>query len=268
MYNWAVEKGKLENTPCTGLKLPAPKVERDRALSEAEIKTLWASLDRKDLNMSGENKRALKLVLLTAQRPGEVIGLHTKEIDGNWWTIPAERSKNGREHRVYLTATVLGTIAESIAEVERLQKLPADKAYSGFIFPSPHKKKDQPIGYTALPISVMRNLNYPLTNDKGQPLFDKFGKPATENRLGVEQFTPHDLRRTAATFMSESGFMDEVIDAVLNHKKKGIIKTYNKNKYDKEKQQALEAWENKLKIILAGEKVVDMHKEREKRKVA
>ena len=108
------------------------------------------------------------------------------------------------------------------------------------------------VGETALPIAVQRNLNYPLTDDKGNPLYDDKGEPVTENRLEVEQFTPHDLRRTASTFMSEIGFMDEIIDAVLNHKKKGIIKTYNKNKYDKEKQKALEAWERKLKSITTG----------------
>jgi integrase len=72
------------------------------------------------------------------------------------------------------------------------------------------------------------------------------------NKLGIDQFTPHDLRRTAATFMSSLGFMDEVIDAVLNHVKQGIIRTYNLNKYDKEKQQALEAWERKLNSIITG----------------
>jgi hypothetical protein len=81
----------------------------------------------------------------------------------------------------YLTATVTGLIAEAIAEVKRLKKLPADKEYSGFIFPSPHKDKDKPIGDTALPISVMRNLSYPLTNDKGQPLFNKDGNPVFIN---------------------------------------------------------------------------------------
>jgi hypothetical protein len=99
----------------------------------------------------------------------------------------------------------------------------------------------------------MRNLNYPVTDTKRRPLYDKAGKPATENKLGVDQFTPHDLRRTAATFMSQIGFMDEVIDSVLNHKKKGIIKTYNKNKYDAEKQAALTEWELKLSCILSGE---------------
>jgi integrase len=71
-------------------------------------------------------------------------------------------------------------------------------------------------------------------------------------KLGVDQFTPHDLRRTAATFMSQLGEHDEVIDAILNHAKKGIIATYNQNRYDREKQQALESWERKLQAIITG----------------
>ena len=50
------------------------------------------------------------------------------------------------------------------------------------------------------------------------------------------------------------GTMDEVIDAVLNHAKQGIIKVYNQYRYDKEKQMALEAWERKLNSIISGAK--------------
>ena len=262
MFNWALEKGKLESTPCNGLKLPSPKVERDRVLSEKEIKILWESIDRTDLKMSDGIKRALKLVLVTAQRPGEIVGLHIKEIDGKWWTLPAERSKNAREHRVYLTATAL----ELIGPLEVLDKDTKEMKPKGYIFKTPLTKKDNSIGETSLPIAVMRSLNYPVTDDKGDQLYNEDGKPVTENRLGIDQFTPHDLRRTAATFMSQLGFMDEVIDSVLNHKKKGIIKTYNKNKYDKEKQQALEAWERKLKSITSGtaSKVVSINSGRKK----
>lgn len=46
--------------------------------------------------------------------------------------------------------------------------------------------------------------------------------------------------------MAEQGEMDEVIDAILNHTKQGIIRTYNTYRYDKEKQAALETWTNKL----------------------
>jgi integrase len=56
---------------------------------------------------------------------------------------------------------------------------------------------------------VDRNLAYPVKVN-GKPVYDKKGQPVTENKLGVADFTPHDLRRTAATFMSQMGFMDEV----------------------------------------------------------
>lgn len=236
MFNFAVERDILPHTPFTGVKALAPTTRRERTLTESEIKTLWGSID--NTAMSDEIRRALKLVLVTAQRPGEVTGMHIGELDGHWWTIPAARAKNGREHRVYLTDTAIELIGDTDGKA--------------FIFPCPLEKKNQPIDSHALPVAVRRNLEWPLT-DKGVRLFGKDGKPATENRLGIEKFTPHDLRRTAATFMASMGFMDEIIDAVLNHVKHGIIRTYNRHDYDKEKQQALEAWERKLSSITKGE---------------
>jgi integrase len=178
----------------------------------------------------------LKLILITAQRPGEVIGMHASEIDGNWWTIPVERSKNKKAQRVYLTAMALELIGST------------DK--KGFMFPCPHKTKKKAIAPHALAIAVHRNLEWPITDKEGKPLYGKDGKPATENKLGIDQFTPHDLRRTAATFMAEMGEMDEVIDAILNHSKQGVIRVYNQYRYDKEKQAALESWERKLQSII------------------
>lgn len=248
MFNFAIERDILEHTPCTKVKALAPNTRRERKLNEAEIKTLWWKLE--SAAISDEIKRALKLVLITAQRPGEVAGMHTKEIDGNWWTLPSERSKNGNEHRVYLTKTALEIISDSIESIKLLRELPADKEYNGFIFPCPHKKKEQSIDSHSLPVAVRRNLAWPLTDKKGKPLYDKDGKPKTENRLGIDQFTPHDLRRTAATFMASMKFMDEVIDAVLNHVKQGIIRTYNLHRYDNEKQEALEKWEIRLNSII------------------
>jgi integrase len=236
MFNFGVERDILPYTPFTGVKALAPNNSRERTMSETEIKTLWGSID--NAAMSDEIRRALKLVLVTAQRPGEVTGMHVKEIDGHWWTIPAERAKNGQEHRVYLTDTALELIGDTTGK--------------GFIFPSPHQAKEQPIDAHALPVAVRRNLDWPLTDKKGKPLYGKDGKPATENRLMVDKWTPHDLRRTAATFMASMGYMDEIIDAVLNHLKQGIIRTYNRHGYDKEKQLALEAWGRKLVAITTG----------------
>lgn len=245
MFSFAVERDILAHSPCVGVKMPAPINSRERTLSEAEIKTLWASLEV--ASISDEIKRAIKLIFVTAQRPGEVIGMHTNEIDDKWWTIPAERAKNGKTHRVFLTDTAL----ELIGSLKKTDKETGKEVDRGNIFPCPHEKKKQPIAVNALAHSIRRNLAWPVLI-KGKQVYDNNGKPVTENRLGTEAFTPHDGRRTAATFMAQMGFMDEIIDAVLNHVKQGIIKTYNRHDYDKEKQQALEAWERKLKSIITG----------------
>ena len=250
MFNWAIEKDILPHTPCTGVKPPAPKVSRDRVLSEVEIKTFWGNLDA--CAVSSEIRAALRLILATAQRPGEVIGMHTSEIDGEWWTIPAERAKNKKAHRVYLSPLARGIIAEAIGQARDVWEVPADQDYSGYVFPTPNRKKDQAIAPQALIVAVSRNLEWPVTDAKGKPLFDADGKPATVNKIGVEHFTPHDLRRTAATFMAEAGEMDEVIDAILNHAKQGVIKVYNQFKYDAQKRLALESWARKLASITIG----------------
>ena len=247
MFNWAVERDILEHSPCEGVKMPAPINTGVRTLSEAEIKALWANLD--GASVSDEINRAIKLIFVTAQRPGEVIGMSTDEIDkdGRWWTIPAERSKNKKAHRVYLTDSALELIgALTVADKKTGKDIP-----KGFIFACPDDKKIQPISEKSLSKAIRRNIAWPVLH-KGKPIFGADGKPVTENRLGVEHFTPHDGRRTAATFMSKLGFKDEIIDAILNHTKQGIIKTYNQNKYDAEKQQALESWGRRLNSIISG----------------
>jgi len=245
MFNWSIKKDILEVSPCDRVDMPAPLVAKDRVLDAVEIKSLWYALADKTVSMTEEVRKMLKLILLTAQRPGEVSGIHTKEIDGHWWTIPAERSKNGKEHRVYLTDTALDIINAAIEDIQqglikhnkRMKKenkpeLPITNPYSGYIFPCPQRAKDKPIERHAMSKALLRN----------EP-------PEGNTTMGIATWTPHDLRRTAATMMSELGFMDEIIDAVLNHTKQGIIATYNRNKYDAEKQQALEAWERRLVSI-------------------
>jgi integrase len=238
MFNFAVERDILQHTPCTGVKALAPNNSRERTLNEAEIKALWENLDAGII--SDEIKRALKLILVTAQRPGEVIGMRVAEIDKRWWTIPSERAKNGRAHRVYLTNLAVSLIGDTKGK--------------DFLFPCPHKKKIKQIEAHAVGVAVRRNLAWPVTDKNGKPLFDADGNPVTENKLGIEQFTPHDLRRTAATFLAKMGNMDEVIDAVLNHAKQGVIKVYNQYRYDTEKQKVLETWERKLNSIISGTK--------------
>jgi len=264
MFNFAVERDILKYSPCMGIKALAPNNTRERVLAESEVKTFWNALPA--LPLSNEIQGALKLILVTAQRPGEVAGMHTREINGQWWTIPSERAKNKKAHRVYLTSLAREVIAETIEQVKAVRKIPADQEYSGYVFPCPHRDKVKSIDGHALPVAVRRNMEAPVLGKDGKPLYTKDGKPAIKNLIGIDKFTPHDLRRTTATFMSQIGFTDEIIDAVLNHVKTGIIRTYNLNKYDKEKQAALESWERKLNDILTGTetKVISIQARRKK----
>lgn len=238
LFAWAVDQDALEINPLAGMKRPGGSEEpRQRNLSDDEIRILWKSLDRNDLMITPEIKRAIKLVLVTAQRPGEVIGMHTEEIDGHWWTIPASRAKNGLAHRVYLTQTALSLLGNTTGR--------------GYIFKTAGED-DKPMTELAMNTAIRRHLLFQLKDAKGNPLYNKDGKPATENRLGVDHFTPHDLRRTAASGISNLDFIDEHVDALLNHKKTGVKRVYIINKYDKEKQMMLEAWERKLISITTG----------------
>lgn len=236
IFTWAVDEDILETTPCTKIKLKVPVLERDRTLSEAEVRAfLMTELPK--ASMSNVTKKALKLILVTGQRSGEVVGIHSREIDGRWWTIPVERSKNKQANRVYLTDMALEILGTS----------------EGYYFPSP-KNGNNHIDDNALANAIRKNLKgYKRRRPAKEPNAGteaKMVKVKEENKMNMEHFTPHDLRRTCSTFLAGLGVSDETNDAVLGHKKKGIIKTYNKHRYDKEKQKALKAWERKLKAIV------------------
>ncbi|RNC64541.1 MAG: site-specific integrase [Desulfuromonadales bacterium] len=244
MFNFAVERDILEFSPFTGVKAPVKITHRERTLSEAEIKTLW-NTELPKACMSDEVKRILKLILVTGQRPGEVAGINAREVDGNWWTIPSERAKNKNTHRVFLTETALELLGEP--------------SLGGFYFPSPIIKTDindnpvyQHIDENAVAYAIRRNLKdyQPRRPIKGNTV--RMVKVTEDKKMDMAHFTPQDLRRTCATFLAKIGSSDEVIDAVLGHKKQGVVKIYNQHKYDMEKQKAMETWERKLNSLVAG----------------
>lgn len=238
MFSWAVDRDVLESNPLAGMKRPGGKEEsRERNLTPEEIKTLWNALDRDDLNMTDQIRRAIKLVLVTAQRPGEVIALHASQINGRWWTIPGNKAKNGQTHRVYLTQTAISLLGSTKG--------------MGFVFKSAGEE-DKPMTELAMNMAIRRHLNWPLQDEAGNPLYNKDGKPAVKNRLGVVHFTPHDLRRTAITLMAQAKIIKEHRERVTNHKLGKIDGTYNLHDYDDEKQVALEALERKLLSIITG----------------
>ena len=105
MFNFAIERDWLEVNPCQMVKRAAPERQRDRMLNDDEIRAVWKALDDERPMIAA----LFRLRLLTAQRGRELHGASWDEMDlaGGWWTIPAERSKNGLAHRVPLSPQAL-----------------------------------------------------------------------------------------------------------------------------------------------------------------
>ena len=75
----------------------------------------------------------------------------------------------------------------------------------------------------------------------------------------IENFRGHDLRRTAASYMTSGGVPRLHVAKVLNHSERGVTAVYDRHSYDPEKRVALDTWAAKLQAILdrrdAGEVV-------------
>lgn len=256
MFAYGVKKEIIPATPCyafeKGEELPNTP-SREHTLSAEEIKALWLGLDKAAI--SEDIQRILKLVLLTGQRSGEVAAMHRTEISGKWWEFTPKETKITKEiprkQRVYLTNTALELIGEGEGYVfKSLAKIVPNEDGT---MPEPRHITERAISH-----AVRRNiLNYePKKRATSKQTKTASSKRrfvvAEDKKIAIKQFVPHDLRRTCATFISELGYSDATVDAVLAHLKKGEIRTYNKNKYDKEKQLALSAWETKLTSIITG----------------
>lgn len=225
MFNFAVERDIISVSPCIAVKAVAKENRRDRCLSVDEIKKFWNGLHsteileegRPAIQMSEGSKLALKFQLVTVQRKGEVVSAEWNELDldAGWWTIPAYKAKNGNSHRVPLSALALELL-------EEIKKLSGD---SRWLFPS--KKAGKSITGAAIDHAIRRST----FND-------------------VKPFTPHDLRRTAASHMTAMGISRLVVSKLLNHVENSVTAIYDRHSYDAEKKNALDAWGKKLREII------------------
>jgi integrase len=121
IFNWAIISEIVGSNPVYLVPAPGKERQRDRVLTEDELKLIWDAIDadKNDTNDSHLKIKALsagimKLRLLTAQRGAEVMGMEWDEIDTEtgWWTIPGSKTKNGLPHRVPLSKPALAIIKE------------------------------------------------------------------------------------------------------------------------------------------------------------
>jgi integrase len=231
IFSFAVDADLVKANPCSRLRKRGVETQETRVLSDDEIRQFW----RRAISPPVTRRvgLALRLTLLTGCRPGEVAGiaraeLSELEISGKaGWLLPADRSKNGRAHFVPLSGLARSTILSAI-------ELIADD--DDYLFPSPIEAGG-PITGHALTVAMRR-------------LTDKIEGPALKT-WKADAPSPHDLRRTVATRLSQLGIPPEDVAAILNHVRTDVTgKHYDHYQRAAQKRRALALWSDELNDIL------------------
>lgn len=228
IFRWAVIHGRLDANPMLDL-MPAEilkprEVKHRAALDAKELPAFLAKLAAYDGDP--HTVHALRLLMLTATRPGEVRGARWAEIDMDaaLWSIPAERMKMRQEHRVPLSSQALVL----------LQSMQAHSGGRELVFPSPF---------------------YP-----SKPLSENTFNSAMA-RMGYKNLaTAHGFRALFSTVANETGWRADVIERQLAHKERNEVRAaYHRSTYMPERTQLLQWWADYLQGCKTG-KVVHLRK--------
>jgi integrase len=200
MFAWLKEPGRkvVKVNPLAGMPRRGKEVPKDRVLTDAELRTFWRGLDDPELPAERPVALALRFILLTMARPGEAAGALRDELRGledgedAEWHLPATRTKNRRAHIIPLSSSAKSIIFEAMPEG------------CPVVFRSVFEAR----------ASVARNsLSQALTEIR--------------THLKLAHFTPHDLRRTAATIARRAGAPRSDVKAMLNHAERDVTGVYD-----------------------------------------
>jgi integrase len=237
MFNWALIAGNkfVDVSPCVNLpKLKKPRA-RSRVLSADEIRTLWHGLDRHDLPWDRTTRLGIKFALCTMLRSNEMLPIHRSELDlvAGVVNVPMKRVKKRRLIVQPLSGLALAILKESMGNY--------DHAFAG-------RFGDAPLSRQAMSGAL-----------KGT----RKTKGLCE-LLGLAPFTPHDLRRTAATMCERLRLPGSDISLCLDHQAKvdengNDLPAITQDVYSlafearvARKREVLDAWAVELQRIIAG----------------
>jgi integrase len=229
MFTWAAAKDLIPASPMAGVERPGGEERpRQRVLTTEEVKGFWTKLPTAD--MAEPTRLALKLLLVTAQRRGELTFAKWTHFDltGKVWTIPTELLKTSHARRTEPEPHIVPLSPLALELLEHLKALTGEGAY---VLPArADKRKDRSYSERVLSRAVREN-----------------GK-----HFGIAHFTPHDLRRTAASFMTKLGIPRLHVEKVLNHSTGDIAEVYDRHDYLPEKRAALKKWGEHVQAIIEG----------------
>ncbi len=244
MFRFAVDRDIIEADPTAAIrkaKIGGKDVERDRVLSEDEIRSLHRQIPAAGLLRSTE--AAIWLTLATGCRIGELLQAEWRHVrlDTREWLIPADNSKNGRPHTVFLSDFAM-------RQVETLNSI---NGTSQWCFPN-RGNSDHVCVKT-----VTKQLGDRQRSD-ASPMSRR--SPHTSAlTLPGGKWTPHDLRRTAATLMTAMGVLPEVAEKCLNHTEESRVKrTYQRHSYESEKREAWRLLGERLDLLTRDGDVITL----------
>jgi integrase len=196
-----------------------PEKPRSRKLGMQEIEWFLKAL----VGEKRDYQRGMLLWLLTAARLSEVIQARSDELWDGVWTIPSSRTKNSVEHQI-----AVGPWGWSLMQ-----------SNSEWLFPAPKlvgpRSKDT--WYKA--------------RDRVQARMEALaGRP-------IERFTPHDFRRTTRSNTKRLRVDFETAEAMLNHVKKGLERTYDTYELEEEKRAWFLKWELEIASLAQRAGVAD-----------
>ena len=227
VYRHANDRGHGLFNPAADIKPSSIAIfkPRERTLTPEEIGLFFRTLDA--IGAMGTMKMALKLVLITMVRKGEFTNATWDEIDfKKWtWTIPSDRMKGSRAHVIYLPKQ-----AQDI-----LVGLQMCAGGSEYLVPGRY------------------NFRKPLSNAALNSLIDRTVKIINEDGENIQDFTVHDMRRTASTLLHEAGYPSDWIEKALAHEQKGVRAVYNKAEYARQRAYMLQQWADMIDSWIDGE---------------
>lgn len=221
-FNYAVSRGNILQNPASSIRardIGGLEKPRERFLTMEEIKILWQFLDSERCQMFLQTKNAIKIIILTGVRTVEIRLAEWKHFDfeNSLWIVPSELTKGGVTIKIHLT-----NLTKALLEELRTA------SDSPFVLPG--LVPNNPLDQNALPRAIKR----------------------IQKRVGIPEWTAHDLRRTFATQLGETFNIDPVvIEKCLGHKMPRIMATYNKNEMLPQRKDALEQWSRKI-VDLTG----------------
>jgi integrase len=241
MFAWAVEREYLETDPIAGMtraKHGGMANERDRVLSEAEIKQLAKALPKA---LGEVQQLAVWIMLATACRVGEITAARWECVDfeAGTWLIP--ETKNGKPHTVSLSRFALDQFKALREHAEYVAKQ-TEKEVSAWVMPARHNNGCVCSKSLAKQVADrQRGESEPMT--RRSPLTDALVLPGGK-------WTPHDLRRTAATIMASLNVRPDVIEKCLNHADDNRVRrTYNRHHYAPEMAEAWKLLGERLELL-------------------